>query len=87
MIALIDTLFYPILSWISSLRDTLLSARVPLSQSLPLDSLFSPVAMLSPSWQLVISNIFMMVFIYLIIYIVVNGVGLLETFRNAVKWW
>lgn len=87
MKALIDTIFNPIIAWLNSIQDYLSSASVPLSQQLPIHNLFAPIAMISPAWALVITNIFAMAFIYAIIYIVSNATGLIERFRGIAKWW
>lgn len=87
MKALIDSIFNPVIDWLNSLQATLMNASVPLSQQLPITDLFAPIAMISPSWALVITNIFAMAFIYAVIYIVSNGTGIIERFRNSVKWW
>lgn len=86
MIAVIDTVFSPVLNWLNALRDYLLQASVPVSRPIEFANVFSPFAMLG-SWSVVVSNIFVMVFVYCIVYVVSNGIGVLESFRNVIKWW
>lgn len=87
MKAVIDTLFNPILSWLQSIREYLTNASVPFSQSLDLGNIFAPYSILGPQWQLLITTIFALAFIYFIILIVSNGIGLIERLRGSVKWW
>lgn len=87
MIALIDTIFAPFINWLIQIRESLDNAIVPLSQGLPINNLFAPIAMISPMWALLISQVFLLCFIYIVLYVVLNGVGMLESFRNVIKWW
>lgn len=87
MIALIDTIFSPVMNWLSQIISYLHSATIPKSYSLELGSLFAPLNMISPSWTLLITNIFIMFVTYSIVYISVNGTGLYLQFKEAIKWW
>lgn len=87
MIALIDTIFGPVLDWLLTIQQYLLSAVVPSSYTLSFGNIFSPLAMISPAWAALITNTVVMVVAYAIIYVVVNGAGLLSTFKDLIKWW
>lgn len=58
-----------------------------MSKALNLGDIFSPFAMLGSSWQLFITTTFGLAFIYSVIFIVSNSVGLIERFKSVVKWW
>ena len=87
MIALIDTIFGPVLSWLNQIQSVLRSASVPASQGIPIQTLFAPLAMISPMWALLISNVFVMAAIYIIVFLVSNGEALYTRFKTAIKWW
>lgn len=87
MIAIIDTLFQPIINWLSQILGYLVSASTPKAYVLNFGNLFRPLNMISPAWSLFLSNVFVMVATYLIIHIVMSGSGLYQKFKNAVKWW
>jgi len=87
MIALIDTIFGPITNWLSQIITFLNSATIPKSYTFQLSNLFAPLAMISPAWSLLITNIFIMAVTYTVIFIVINTAGLFEKFKNLIKWW
>lgn len=87
MLNFVDTLFNPILEWTSTIREQIMQASIPLSRSLDLSELFAPYSLISPQWSLVITTGFSLAFVYSVIFIVSNSTGLLERFRNVVKWW
>lgn len=87
MIALIDTIFTPVLNWLTQIINYLHSATIPTSYTLEIGSLFAPFAMISPAWALLITNIFIMIVTYSIIYISMNATGLYLQFKEAIKWW
>lgn len=87
MIALINTIFNPVLSWLTKLLSYLKLASTPKAYVLNFGNLFRPLNMISPAWSLFLSNVFVMVGVYLIIHIVMSGSGLYQKFKNSVQWW
>lgn len=87
MIALIDTVLSPLISWLNQILTTLQQAHIPQGFTIQLSNIFSPLAMISPAWSMLISNIVIMAIIYTIIYVSISASGLLIQFKNMVKWW
>jgi len=87
MIAFFDSIFNPFIDWLIMIKENLNNASVPVSQGFNATVLFAPIARLSPMWSTLITNVFLLAFIYLVIHVVINSVGLLETFKNIIKWW
>lgn len=87
MIALIDTIFAPVLNWLNQIFNYLTTVNIPTFHALNLGNIFRPLNMISPAWSFLISNVFIMAVAYLIIHVVMSGTGLYSKFKNAVKWW
>lgn len=87
MIAIIDTIFAPVLNWLTQILNMLQSANIPPSYNLALGNIFAPFNMISFSWSMLITNIFVMIVTYTIIYIVVSASSLFANFKKIIKWW
>lgn len=87
MIALIDTILGPFIMWLTKLQSSLGNLILPKGHTINFGNVFAPIAMISPAWQFLITNVFLMVFIYTIVFINVNGQGMLKSFKESIKWW
>lgn len=87
MIALIDTIFNPVINWLSLLKNYLLQARITDSFGLSFSNVFAPITALSPSWAMVVSNVMVMIFIYGVLFIIHNGKDAFVSFVQAIKFW
>ena len=87
MIALIDTVFSPVLNWLTQIYNYLINVNIPTFHALNLGNIFRPLNMISPAWSFLISNVFVMAVAYLIIHLVIGGSDLYLRFKNSIKWW
>lgn len=87
MIALIDTIFHPLLMMITNASTYLNQASVPLSRPLNISNYLGPFVLLGPYWMLFITNSALLAFIYVVLFIVQANNGLVIKFKGVIKWW
>jgi len=87
LIALIDTIFNPVLDWLIDIRLYLIKASVPVSRPINISNYLGIFAHLGPYWITFISTAFVLGFTYVVIYIVMSAQGLYAKFKDSVKWW
>lgn len=87
MIALIDTIFNPVIGWLDSIRSILLKASVPSQYRLPIGNYLRHFALLGPGWMAFIGSLVVLSAIYGYVYVASSGIGLFERFKNIIKWW
>ncbi len=83
----IDTLFGPVLGWLSSVSGAIRDMSVPVSRPLNFGRYFGYFSFLGPAWMTVITTACVLAFIYFVTYFVVNSQGLYQRFKDSVKWW
>lgn len=84
---LIDTIFSPVLLFLSSIADSLRSLSVPLARPLDFGKYLGQFSFMGPVWITFITTICTLAFIYFIVYLVVNNMGLFQKFKDFIKWW
>lgn len=84
---LIDTIFYPVLSWLTGIYTNLDNLSVPLSRPLDVKKYLGIFSLLGPAWTSFIINVLLMAFIYMVCFIIVAQQGLFVKFKNTIKWW
>lgn len=87
MIALIDTIFNPLINWLNQIQAYLQQASLMNNYQIPLANIFAPITSLSPAWAMVVSNTMFMVFIYGVLLVVNNGKEMFTSFVQAIKFW
>lgn len=87
MIALIDTIFKPLLTWLATIKSYIGSMSVPLSRPLEIADYLGPFALLGSYWVTFISTTAVLAFIYVIAYMVMSMSGLAIKFKDLIKWW
>ena len=80
--ALIDTIFGPVLNWLTQILNALKMGDTPTNFVLNIGNIFRPLNMISPAWSLFLSNAFVLIAIYFIIYITMSGAGLYQQFKK-----
>lgn len=87
MIALIDTIFNPVIAWLFSIRSYISELSVPLSRPLNITQYLGPFALLGPYWITFISTACVFAFIYIVAFIVMMLQGTYLKFKDSIKWW
>ncbi len=87
MIAIIDTIFEPLLSWLLMIRTHISSLSVPVSRPLNISQYLGPLALFGPYWLTFITTAFTFGFIFLTAYVVMSMQGVLGKFKDTIKWW
>lgn len=86
MRALIDTIFSPVLAWLTSIYNQIQEMSVPLAR--PLDvSKYLGVFGYMGAWTSFVTTAFALGFIYMVVFIVVSQRELFIRFKEIVKWW
>lgn len=83
----IDTIFYPVTSWLSSMSSHLSELSVPLSHPIPIQKYLGIFSLLGGAWTSFIVNACLMAFIYMVCLLIVAQNGLFLKFKNNIKWW
>ncbi|OMD76582.1 hypothetical protein [Paenibacillus odorifer] len=84
---LIDTIFGPVLGWLTSISSRLSSLSVPMARPLNLSNYFGYFEWLGSYWMTFITTCCTLAFIYLIIYLVRTQSGLFLKFKEFIQWW
>jgi hypothetical protein len=84
---LIDSIFSPFLNWLTDIYNRIHDLSVPLARPINLSSYFGFFSFLGPVWTTCISTIIALAVVYFIAYVVVNNIGLIQRFKNLIKWW
>lgn len=87
MIALIDTIFGPVLNWLIQIKMYLLQSSVPLARPLNISQYLGPFALLGPYWLTFITTACFMAFVYVVMFIVMASQGTFIKFKDSIKWW
>lgn len=87
MIALIDTIFGPVIGWLISIRSSINDLSVPMSRPINISNYLGPFALLGPYWITFISTACVFAFIYIVAFIVMSSQGLFIKFKDSIKWW
>lgn len=87
MIALIDTIFAPFLNWLNEILNMLTNARLESGYTLNLGGVFNTLTFISPAWALLIINVVVLAGSYMLIFIIMNGLGTAGQFKHIVKFW
>lgn len=87
MIALIDTVFAPLLGWLMNISSFIRELSVPVSRPLNISNYFGPFVLLGPYWMTFITTAAFLGFVYVVTFIVVSTNGMAIKFKNTVKWW
>lgn len=84
---LIDSIFSPLLLWLTDIYSRIHELSVPLARPINLSNYFGIFNFLGPTWTSCITTIIALAVIYFIVYIIVANIGLIIKFKNMVKWW
>lgn len=87
MRALIDTIFHPVLNWLTTIFETIQQLSVPLSRPVDIGMYLGPFVLLGSGWITFISTACALAFIYIVAFIVVAQRGLFIRFKDVIKWW
>lgn len=87
MIAVIDTIFKPLLNWLNSIYSSIMSLKVPLAHPVNVGQYLGVFGHLGPYWITFITTVAFLAFVYVVILIILGSQGLVIKFRNTVKWW
>lgn len=87
MIALIDTIFKPVLAWLAMIKSHINSLSVPLSRPLEVSDYLGPLALFGPYWLTFVTTAFVFGFIFVTVYVIMSLSGLLIKFKDTIKWW
>jgi hypothetical protein len=84
---LVDSIFGPLLTWLTDIYNRISQMSVPLAHPLNLSNYFGVFNVLGPDWTTVITSILALSFIYFLVWIIMNNLGLIVKFKNLIKWW
>lgn len=84
---LIDSLFRPVLDWLANTTSYLSDLSVPVSMPVDFSKYFGYFSVLGPKWQLMITTLMALLFIYFLVYLIMSNIGLLRKFKDVIKWW
>lgn len=84
---LIDTIFDPIIGWLTIIIENINKLSVPVARPLNIDLYFGPFVHLGPYWLTLITTICFLAFVYVICYIIVAYQGFFIKFKDTIKWW
>jgi hypothetical protein len=84
---LIDTIFNPLLTWLTSCYTSIDNLIVPLSRPLDLNKYLGIFSYLGTAWVYFITISCTLAFVYVVSYIVVSQQGMLIRFKDLIKWW
>jgi hypothetical protein len=84
---LVDTITMPLLNWLTDIYNRLNSLSVPLARPLNLSHYFGYFSLLGSAWQTCITTSIALAVLYLLVYVISNNIGLLQRFKNLIKWW
>ena len=87
MKALIDTIFSPVTAWLTQILELIQSVTLPSGYTLSFSNIFNPIAIMSPAWAAVVSNLLFMLVTYSIIFVIMNAKDLFLQFKSAYKFW
>jgi hypothetical protein len=87
MRALIDSIFNPLLNWLTNIQNQLNDLSVPLSRPLNIDNYFGYFGLFGQGWQDFITTTCTLAFLYGICYVIVTQIELLRKFKDLIKWW
>lgn len=87
MKALIDTIFGPVLNWLTNMYNSIHDLSVPLSRPLNVDKYFGVIGLMGNGWMDFAKTVCALSFIYGISYIVVTQIELFRKFKDMIKWW
>ncbi len=87
MIALIDTIFAPLLGWLLNIRTMISELSVPLSRPINVSDYFGPFALLGPYWITFITTGAFLGFVYIVTFLIVSSNGMVIKFKDTIKWW
>jgi hypothetical protein len=84
---LIDSIFSPMLIWLTEIYNRIHDLSVPLARPLNLSNYFGYFAILGPAWTTCITTIMALAVVYFIVFVIMSNIGLIIKFKNLVKWW
>jgi hypothetical protein len=87
MRGVIDTIFNPLLMWLTSIYNNIMELSVPLSRPFDPSKYLGPFALLGPFWIAFITSAFTLGFVYIVMFIIVVNRGVVINFKNFSKWW
>lgn len=85
--ALIDTIFNPVLQWLTSIYNSIMSLTVPVSRPFNIDNYFGVFGLMGSGWTDFVKTVCALAFIYCLCYVVVTQAGLFQKFKDFIKWW
>lgn len=87
MRSIVDSIFSPFLSWLTDIYVKISELSIPVSKPLNLGHYFGWFNILGTGWRLFITTTIALFFIYMVVYLIVTNMHLLNKFKNLIKWW
>lgn len=87
MIALIDSIFAPLLGWLMNIRGFITELSVPVARPINISNYLGPFVLLGPYWMTFISTAALLGFVYVVTFIIVSTNGMAIKFKDTIKWW
>lgn len=87
MIALIDSIFAPLLGWLLMIKTYINQLSVPLARPINISNYLGPFVLLGPYWMTFISTAAFLGFVYVVTFIVMSANGMAIKFKDTIKWW
>lgn len=87
MKALIDSIFGPVLDWLTSMIDLLHEASIPAARPLDPSDYLGIYAQVGAGWIGFIASAMLMFVVYVVVYVVMVHNGVYLKFKKSIKWW
>lgn len=87
MKSLIDTVFNPLIAWLTSISSSISKLSVPLARPIDISQYLGPFAYLGPYWITFISTACVLAFVYIVCFLIVAQRGMIIHFKDMIKWW
>jgi hypothetical protein len=87
MKSVIDTIFNPVIAWLTSIYQAIHELSVPLARPINISQYLGPFAYLGPYWITFITTVCVFAFIYVVCFLIVAQKGMIIKFKDMVKWW
>lgn len=87
MIALIDTIFAPVLLWLESIQQSIKSLSVPVARPFDLGQYLGWFRLLGPWWVTFVTTACFLACVYMIAFVIVSYRGMYISFKDSIKWW
>lgn len=73
--------------FLNSISESLRSLSVPVARPIDFGKYLGHFSFMGPVWTTFITTLATLGFIYLLMFFIVNNMGLFQKFKNMIKWW